>query len=87
MLATALFAAGCPSSEKAPAGAGKDPAIAEFGFRPGDPSVPVKSADQSNLWTKNADLGAQIEIPPVVNAPDGPVVRNLMTMWSRVMQK
>jgi ABC-type glycerol-3-phosphate transport system substrate-binding protein len=59
----------------------------EWGFRPGDPSVPVKSPDQNNLWTKNADLGAQIDIPPVVNTPDGPVVHNLMTMWSRLMQK
>jgi hypothetical protein len=59
----------------------------DSGFRPGDPSVPVKSTDANNPWTKNASLGAQVDIPPVVNAPDGPVVHNLMTMWSRVMQK
>jgi hypothetical protein len=59
----------------------------EYGFRPGDTSVPIKSPDPNNLWTKNAALGAQVDIPPVVNTPDGPVVHGLMTMWSRVMQK
>lgn len=57
------------------------------GFRPGDASVPVKSPDPNNPWTKNADNGVQVDIPPVANAPDGPVVHNLMTMWSRVTQK
>lgn len=57
------------------------------GFRPGDPSVPVKSPDPNNPWTKNADNGVQVDIPPVAPAPEGPVVHNLMTMWSRVTQK
>jgi hypothetical protein len=56
-----------------------------FGFRPGDPTVPVKSADASNPWTKLAPYGIQIDIPPVAKAPDGPVVRNMLTMWSRVV--
>jgi hypothetical protein len=57
------------------------------GFRPGDPSVPVRSPDPSNPWTKNADHGVQVDIPPVAPTPDGPVVHNLITMWSRVTQK
>ena len=56
-----------------------------FGFRPGDPSVPVKSADAQNPWTKLAPYGIQIDIPPVARAPEGPLVRNLLTMWSRVV--
>jgi hypothetical protein len=56
-----------------------------FGFRPGDPKVPVKSADTSNPWTKLATYGIQVDIPPVAKAPDGPVVRNMLTMWSRVV--
>lgn len=56
-----------------------------FGFRPGDPAVPVKSADANNPWTKLAPYGVQIEIPTAAKAPDGVVVRNLLTMWSRVV--
>lgn len=59
----------------------------QLGFRPGDPAVPVKSADASNPWTKNAANGVQVDIPPVANTPEGPVVHNLVTMWSRVTQK
>jgi ABC-type Fe3+ transport system substrate-binding protein len=57
------------------------------GFRPGDPSVPVKSPDPNNPWTKNADNGVQVDIPPVAPTPEGPIVHNLITMWSRVTQK
>jgi len=57
------------------------------GFRPGDPSVPVKSPDPNNPWTKNADNGVQVDIPPVAPTPEGPVVHNLIHMWSRVTQK
>ena len=56
-----------------------------FGFRPGDPSVPVKSADANNPWTKLATYGIQIDIPTAAKAPDGPVLRNMLTMWSRVV--
>src|SRR6185295_11786201 len=31
-----------------------------FGFRPGDPSVPVKSSDPNNPFTKHAQFGVQI---------------------------
>ncbi len=57
-----------------------------FGFRPGDPSVPVKTADAQNPFTRLAQYGIQIEIPPVAKAPDGAVVRNLMQMWSRIVE-
>lgn len=56
-----------------------------FGFRPGDPSVPVKTGDAQNPYTRLAQYGIQVDIPPVAKAPDGAVVRNLMTMWSRIV--
>lgn len=56
-----------------------------FGFRPADPSVAIRSADGTNPFTKYASYGVQVDIPPVATMPDGPVVRNLMTMWSRVI--
>jgi ABC-type Fe3+ transport system substrate-binding protein len=57
-----------------------------FGFRPGDPSVPVKTADAQNPFTRLAQYGLQVDIPPVAKAPDGALVRNLMTMWSRIAE-
>jgi ABC-type Fe3+ transport system substrate-binding protein len=55
-----------------------------FGFRPADPTVPIKTGDPSNPFTKLAQYGVKIDIPPVAKNPEGAVVRNLLTMWSRV---
>ena len=57
-----------------------------YGFRPGDPSVPVLSGDASNPFQRYATYGVKVEVPPVATLPDGAVLRNLMTMWSRVVQ-
>jgi ABC-type glycerol-3-phosphate transport system substrate-binding protein len=56
-----------------------------LGFRPGDTSVPVKTGDAQNPWTRLAQYGIQVEIPPVAKTPDGPLARNLMTMWRRLV--
>ncbi|MGZ3387922.1 MAG: substrate-binding domain-containing protein, partial [Isosphaeraceae bacterium] len=56
-----------------------------FGFRPADPAVPIKTADASNPFTRLAEHGIQVDVPPVAEIPEGPVVRNLLTMWSRVV--
>lgn len=56
-----------------------------FGFRPADPAVPVKTADAKNPFTRLAQHGVRVDIPPVAQAPDGAVARNLMMMWSRVV--
>jgi ABC-type molybdate transport system substrate-binding protein len=58
-----------------------------YGFRPADTSVPLKTATATNPFTRLSQHGVKIEIPPVAQAPDGQVVRNLMMMWSRVVQK
>jgi len=58
-----------------------------FGFRPADPSVPIKTADGANPFTKMAQYGLTSELPPAVQAPEGPVVRNLLMMWSRVVKR
>jgi ABC-type Fe3+ transport system substrate-binding protein len=55
------------------------------GFRPGDPSIPLKAGDARNPFTRLAQYGVRVDIPPVAQAPSGPVVRTLMTMWSRVV--
>jgi len=56
-----------------------------FGFRPADPSVPLKTQDAANPFTRLAAQGIQVEVPPVAEVPEGPVVRNLLMMWSRVV--
>jgi ABC-type Fe3+ transport system substrate-binding protein len=56
-----------------------------FGFRPADPAVPLKTQDASNPFTRLAAQGIQVEVPPVAEVPEGPVVRNLLMMWSRVV--
>ncbi|WP_224248088.1 substrate-binding domain-containing protein [Hyalangium gracile] len=56
-----------------------------FGFRPADPSVPIKTAEASNPFTRLAGQGIQVDVPPAAEVPQGPVVRNLLTMWTRVV--
>jgi ABC-type Fe3+ transport system substrate-binding protein len=56
------------------------------GFRPAEPSVPLKTADGKNPFERLASFGIALELPPVAQPPDGAVVRNLMMMWSRVVQ-
>ncbi len=55
-----------------------------LGFRPGDTSIPIKTGDAQNPFVKFAQYGVQVDIPPVAKPPEGPVVHNLMTMWSRI---
>jgi ABC-type molybdate transport system substrate-binding protein len=56
-----------------------------YGFRPADPTVPIRTGDAQNPFTRYAPYGVQIEIPPVATLPEAPVIRNLLTMWSRVV--
>jgi ABC-type molybdate transport system substrate-binding protein len=56
-----------------------------YGFRPSDPAVPVKTADANNPFVRLAKQGLKVDLPPAAQAPDGQVVRNMMMMWSRVV--
>ena len=58
----------------------------EFGFRPADTSVPIVTNDPRNPFTLHAADGITVDVPPAAATPDGPVVRNLMMMWTRVVQ-
>ena len=57
-----------------------------FGFRPADPAVPISTPDPQNPFVKLARYGLHAEVPPVAQPPDGAVVRNLLTLWSRLQQ-
>lgn len=58
----------------------------EYGFRPADTSVPVVTNDAQNPFTRLASEGITVDVPPAATAPDGIVVRNLMMMWTRIVQ-
>ena len=57
-----------------------------FGFRPADTSVAVKSTDANNPFTRSAQYGLSLELPPAAQPPDGAVIRNMLMMWSRVVK-
>jgi len=56
-----------------------------YGFRPADPSVPLKTGDASNPFNRLAQYGIQVDVPPVAQVPEGAVLRNLLTLWSRTV--
>jgi len=58
----------------------------EFGFRPADTSIPIVSNDPQNPFTRLAADGITVDVPTAATPPDGVVVRNLMMMWSRLVQ-
>jgi len=51
-----------------------------------DPAVPIHTADPQNPFGRLARYGLQAEVPPVAQPPEGAVVRNLLTLWSRLQQ-
>jgi len=57
-----------------------------FGFRPAETSVPLKTADAQNPFTRMAEFGVQTSVPSVAEPPDAAVIRNLLTLWSRIHQ-
>ncbi len=58
----------------------------DYGFRPADTSVKIVTSDAQNPFTRLAANGITVDVPPAADAPDGPVVRNLIMMWTRLMQ-
>ncbi|HEY3253682.1 MAG TPA: substrate-binding domain-containing protein [Polyangiaceae bacterium] len=57
-----------------------------FGFRPAETSVPLKTADAQNPFTRLAEFGVQTSVPSVAEPPDAAVIRNLLTLWTRIHQ-
>jgi hypothetical protein len=57
-----------------------------FGFRPADPTVPINTADPQNPFTRLARYGLHAEVPPAAAPASAPVVRNLLTFWTRLQQ-
>jgi len=62
----------------------------DFGFRPADTSIPIVSNDAQNPFKRLAPDGITVDVPTgatnPAGPPDGVVVRNLMMMWTRLVQ-
>ncbi|HWZ89827.1 MAG TPA: substrate-binding domain-containing protein [Polyangiaceae bacterium] len=58
-----------------------------FGFRPAETSVPLKTADPQNPFTRLAEFGVQTSVPSVAEPPDAAVIRNLLALWTRIHQQ
>jgi len=56
-----------------------------YGFRPADPSVPVKTTDPKNPFVRLAPYGISVDVPPAGDIPDVNVIRNVLMMWARVV--
>lgn len=57
-----------------------------FGFRPAETSVPLKTADAQNPFARLAEFGVQTTVPSVAEPPDAAVIRNLLSLWTRLHQ-
>lgn len=55
-----------------------------FGFRPAETSVPLKTTDPQNPFTRLAEFGVQAAVPPVAEPPSAAVIRNLISLWVRI---
>jgi ABC-type Fe3+ transport system substrate-binding protein len=56
------------------------------GFRPAEPSVPLRTNDPQNPFVRLAPYGLKVELPEAAQTPDGAVLRNLLMMWTRVVR-
>lgn len=54
-----------------------------LGFRPANPEVPVLSTDGTGPFKNAEAFGVRVDLGSVVEPPPGPVIRNLMELWSR----
>lgn len=57
-----------------------------FGFRPAETSVPLKTADAQNPFTRLSEFGVRTDVPSVAAPPDAAVIRNLTALWTRQRQ-
>ena len=65
-------------------GSGQSARLAlRYGFRPSDPSVPILGEQADNPFTAARAYGVRTDLPGAVEPPPGPVISNLMEMWSR----
>lgn len=59
----------------------------QYGFRPGNPAVPVAGDDPSSPFNKYRQNGVQIDIGQQVETPQGDVVNTLLELWQRQVNR
>lgn len=47
--------------------------------------MPIKAQGAANPFTRLAEHGIRVDVPAAAEVPEGRVVRNLLTLWSRVV--
>jgi serine/threonine protein kinase len=52
-----------------------------FGFRPGDPNIPLKSTDETNPFTRLAKSGIRLDLPSASSPPTAEFTRALLETW------
>jgi hypothetical protein len=49
--------------------------------------VPIKNQDPANPFNRLGPHGLQLDLPQAAPSPDGAIVRNLLSMWSRIVPR
>jgi hypothetical protein len=50
-------------------------------------SVPLKTADPEIPFTRLSEFGVTASVPSVAEPPDASVIRNLLSLWTRIHQQ
>lgn len=56
-------------------------ALMQYGFRPGNPTIPLATADSP--FTRFSDNGIQVDIAQTVDVPPAEVLQELLDLWRR----
>jgi len=56
-----------------------------FGFRPADPSVPIK-IENAELFAASKPYGLSLDLPAAARPLDGTVIRAMLTTWTRTLK-
>jgi len=56
-----------------------------FGFRPADPSVPIK-VENAELFAASKPYGLSLDLPAAARPLDGSVIRAMLTTWTRTLK-
>lgn len=59
----------------------------KYGYRPADPSIKILDDSPTNPFKTATQFGIRPDVPPIVDAPAGPVIQNLIEVWSRLVKR
>ncbi len=62
-------------------------ALDQYGFRPTNPDVSIRTSEPSNPFNRYSVYGAMFDTPPLVETPSGDVVTTLLDLWRRQINR